>query len=197
MKAYKAIIRHGKLYDLESNKRIFIKENGKLIIAIDESQLLKEDPYNKPLKMVTEDENLEYEKALRKKHFSVKLIASTSDELKFTIKAGKNTETSNYAMQCTFRVKLLGNLYMLQKHKENEYGLVSPCPCIVDFDYGSELKNFEQIYAYSLNDAYSKTYEYYFSLYGKSTINIYNNFYLIKEAKEKLLAQLRMFEHHK
>ena len=39
------------------------------------------------------------------------------------------------------------------------------------------LEFFEPIYAYSLNDAYSKTYDFYFRLYGKQAAN----------AKEKIM----------
>jgi hypothetical protein len=42
--------------------------------------------------------------------------------------------------------------------------------CLSNFEF------FESIYATSLNDAYTKTYELYFAMFGKSTCNAFDRF---------------------
>jgi hypothetical protein len=190
MKAFKAVYRHGKLYDLENNKRILIKEDGMLNLLIDDNQLMQEDPYNKPLQGKNSEElKLEIE---NKKYHSFKLLAQRDENLVFKIKAGKNTETKKYSMECSFKLRLLSDMYLFQKTKETIYGLIYPCACVVE-EASASLKNFEPVYAYSLNDAYMKTYDFYFSLFGKPTANIYNHFWLIQGDKKTLLSKLRMY----
>ena len=71
MKAFKAVYRHGKFYDGENNKKILIKEEGRLNLPMYDNQLMQEDPYNKPLSgKGSEELKLEIESNMC--HFSFK-----------------------------------------------------------------------------------------------------------------------------
>jgi hypothetical protein len=190
MKAFEAVYRHGKLYDQETKKRILIKEGAIAILVLQEKYLMNEDPYNKPVKCKNSDDLLAEIEG--KKYYSSKKLAGINDKLSFVIKAGKNTDTKSNRIECEFTINLLEDLFLFQKTKETKYGLVYPCACVVES--ANSLQSFEPIYAYSLNDAYMKTYDFYFALYGKPTANIYDHFWLINGDDKKLLAQLRMYQ---
>ena len=97
-------------------------------------------------------------------------------------------------IECNFTVVLNQSLFLLKKFKNSLYGIVYPCCCTVEKETIENLKHFEPVYAYSLNDAYMKTYDTYFALYGKPTTNIYNSFQLvINKIESKILALLRMW----
>ena len=49
------------------------------------------------------------------------------------------------------------SLYLIKKDKTSQYGVVYGCSCVVEKETTNNLKHFEPIYAYSLNDAYMKT----------------------------------------
>jgi hypothetical protein len=190
LKTCEVVYRHGKFYDKENGTRLIIKEGATLGIEIYKTNLLEIDPYNMPLQKVASEKLL---KAIEKKNFhSFKKIADKSDFLSFTIKAGKRTDKGGCAIQCDFSVTLLSDLYLFKKTPETVYGLVFDCSCVVDSTTGS-LENFEPIYAFSLNDAYTKTYDWYFGFFGKSTTNVYNNFWLIKNNEKKLLSKIRIY----
>lgn len=94
--------------------------------------------------------------------------------LKFS--AGVKKREGKIDIICIFAVKLLEDLYFYNKKTEPEYARFFDCECIVEkcltnFDF------FEPIHAKSLNDAYTKTYELYFSMFGKSTCNAFDRFF--------------------
>lgn len=189
MKAYKAIIEHGKLYDQETKKRIHIHEGSNFIITIEERFLSSEDPYNVFEDPASPDEILARIKA--KEYYRFKKLADRGSEMSFTIKAGKRHEKATQAMECCFKVKLNEELYLIQKSAGDTAGVVFECNCVVEEEITKRLNFFEPVYAYSLNNAYMKTYDSYFSLYGKPTANIYNHFYLHQNKDRLFLADLR------
>lgn len=190
MKIFNAIYVHGKLYDIESEKRIILDENAKLNVIVEEKYILEKDPYNSPGESQSEEDLIA--SINKKKYADYKKLASVGEKLNFIIKAGKKGKHKS-AIECTFTVILNQSLFLLKKHKNSQYGVVYPCSCVVEEEKTKFLKHFEPVFAYSLNDAYMKTYDTYFALYGKPTTNIYNNFQLINKDKPILLSQLRMW----
>jgi hypothetical protein len=187
--------RYGKLYNVETGKRILIAEDAKVMVIVKEGDILEKDPYNhyiEPPKKEKIEKELE-EKKKANKCFRYELIAERGSYLKFQIKAGKANKDGKYFIERTFKVKLLAELYMVQKKEGDSNGVVYPACCVVESVEG-ELPRFEPIYAYSLNDAYMKTYDFYFALFGKPTTNIYNNYFLIKEGKQIPLFKKRMLQ---
>ena len=189
-KTFDAVYRYGKLYDAETKTRILVAEGAKLLVIVNEIDILPKDPYNHYEEPRTK-EAIE-EELKRKKFFRYRLLAERDSCLQFQIKAGKANKNGKYRMEHTFTVRLLSELYMVQKTKANKYGIVYPASCVVESVTG-DLPNFEPIYAYSLNDAYMKTYNFYFALFGKPTINIYNNYFLLKDGKQESLFSKRIW----
>ncbi|ANE50632.1 hypothetical protein [Flavisolibacter tropicus] len=189
MKSFNVVYRYGKLYDRDTNKRILISEEAEFGLFIEEYKLLSVDPYNKPTP--PRDAEQLYKEIQEKKYYSFKKIAERGDTLEFTIKAGRAKGQTKYKVQCTFTLRLLEELYMFKKENTTASAVVYGCNCVVDAVRGDQLSGFEPIYAYSLNDAYMKTYDFYFALYGKPTANIYNEFDLINGMGRTPLRQLR------
>jgi hypothetical protein len=149
MKAFKAVYRHGKLYDGENNKRILIKEEGRLNLPMYDNQLMQEDPYNKPLSgKGSEELKLEIES---KNIIHLNYWLKKNNKLFFKIKAGKNTETKKHSTEYDFTARLLSNIIFMRKPKK-QYMLIYPCASVVE-ETSTSVSNFEPIYAYSLNYA--------------------------------------------
>ena len=190
MKIFNANYLHGKLYDVESGKRIILDENASLDIIVQEKYILEKDPYNVEAEIKSEEELLE--SIQKKKYAAYKKLAQVGDKLTFVIKAGKMGK-GQVSIESTFTVVLKQSLYLTKRYENSLYGLVYPCSCVVEEETTNKLLHFEPVHAYSLNDAYMKTYDTYFALYGKPTTNIYNNFRLTVNKKSTLLFQLRMW----
>jgi hypothetical protein len=194
MEAFKAIFQHGKLYNRETKQRIHIAEKAMVTIILENKDIMSNDPYNEEHEVEEDLEILkEIEKKLEEKKIaSYKKIASANSYLTFEIKAGKKSKAGSQALSYKCRLKILNDLYIIQKNSTNCYGVVYPCSCIVEETFPN-IPFFEKIHAYSLNDAYMKTYDWYFTHYGKPTTNIYDHFSLENKAGQNHLCQLRMF----
>jgi hypothetical protein len=86
---------------------------------------------------------------------------------------------------CLFEVELKEDLYISNARDDINWARFYDCcchvrACLSDFEY------FEPLYAKSLNDAATKTYELYFAMFGKSTCNAFDRFFLEKEMKTVL-----------
>jgi hypothetical protein len=120
MKAFKAVYRQEKFYDRENNKRILIKEEGRLNLPTDDNQLMQEDPYSKPLSgKGSEELKLEIES---KNIIHLNYWLKKNNKLFFKIKAGKNTETKKHSTEYGFTARLLSNMYLYEKTKETIHG---------------------------------------------------------------------------
>lgn len=175
---FEAEYRYGKLYDKKTGKRILIAEDANVTIVVNNTDILDKDIFNHAFqtrsKEAIEEEIKEY------KYYRYWLFASRGSLLRFQIKAGKTGRGKTKVINRNFNLRILSELYMVQKKENDIKGVVYPTTCVVESVEGG-LANFEPIYAYSLNDAYMKTYDFYFALYGKPTTNIYSNFQLIEE----------------
>lgn len=72
---------------------------------------------------------------------------------------------------------LLEDLYIYNKKKEPKDARFFECQCLVSKCLDEGFMFFEPTYAKSLNDAYTKTYELYFAMFGKSTANAFDRFF--------------------
>lgn len=97
-------------------------------------------------------------------------------------------------MKTYFEVTLLEDLYIVRAKIADGQVKVEPCACVVANQSGYDLPYFEPVNAFSLNDAYSKTYVLYFNVFGKATTNVYDSFYTEpKHSSQYLLKRLRTF----
>ena len=104
------------------------------------------------------------------------------------ISAGIKRKEGKTHIECLFKVRLLEDLYIYNKKSEVKYARFFNCHCIVESCL-SNFEYFESVYATSLNDAYTKTYELYFAMFGKSTCNAFDRF-SINEDMTPLIREL-------
>ena len=191
-------------------RRLVFHNGSEVIVTVNsDKDLYSEDPQNIPY---TEPENpsladakrASYFAALTKKaeekkghYFEALRIMQRGEVLFFQISAGTvHTNGRKERIVSWFEVELLEDLYLTRKTRTGA-GTVADCKCVVRRELGQRLAFFEPVYAYSLNDAYSKTYVLYFNIFGKGTTNVYTHFYLGNREKGpsvELLEKLRKFK---
>lgn len=182
MKSIDAIYKFGNLYDRQSRKRIFLEDGSDISLVVNIENILAEDPNLKPDKLLT---SIEKEAEVKKAQINYWKLFPAGVHLFFEISAGVKRKNETEPIRCTFRLKLLEDLYIYNNKSEPKYARFFDCHCQVEecmanFDF------FELIYAKSLNDAYTKTYELYFAMFGKSTCNAFDRFYETSELKEPI-----------
>lgn len=191
MKAYDIVYKYGHLYDKNTQKRLIIKDGAKITITIDTKDLLEKDPNIIEMEILNNEK-----KEMQIKEFSDRLgmksftkILSAGEFLYFRIKAGvRKGDEQTEPFQSVFRVRLLEDLYVYNKTKDVTDVSFFECQCEVE-KCMTELEFFESIRAASLNDAYTKTYELYFAMFGKSTANAFKRFFL-DASLEKVIRSL-------
>ena len=168
MKAYTAKYKYGFLYDISTGQRILLAEGSDLTVTVKEEDILKVDPYNRPNATIPLHEKLDN---LRKKGFIEAVeLKRMGESLFFEICAGFKSKSRD-VIRCQFEIILQEDLLGARKDVVKDFDLID-CPCIVIRCLSDNLTYFEPIYAYSLNDAYMKTYDFYFRLYGKPSANV-------------------------
>ena len=184
MKSFNAVYKYGHLYDRTTGKRLLLKDNVDLTVVIhsEKDDLFTVDPKNNPDDTGNKPRSREnlWELLMNESYDEVHKIMGCGDYLYFTIRAGEKNADQRYAYNCCFRVQLLEDLYLVFKTPKDEMGEFfiknyHSCSCVVDHLMSGELeeKLVEPIYGSSLSDAYTLTYEMYFSRFGRSGVNIY------------------------
>ncbi|GAB3589595.1 hypothetical protein [Hymenobacter daeguensis] len=191
-------------------KRLVFHNGSEVVVTVNSDQdLYPEDPQNIPCAELenpsqADEERAAYFAALTKKaeekkgqYFEALRIMKRGEVLFFQISAGTvHTNGRKKRIVSWFEVELLEDLYLTRKTRTGA-GTVADCKCVVRRELDQRLTFFEPVYAYSLNDAYSKTYVLYFNIFGKGTTNVYTHFYLgSQEAgpSEEPLEKLRKFK---
>lgn len=174
MQSIEAIYKFGNLYDKNTKKRILIDDGASITVTFTPEDILLQDPNLKPDQLRSTKEKEEEVKAfIGNEPYWMVLSADTN--LYFKISAGVKRNEKTEAIECLFKVRLLEDLYIYNKKEDPKYARFFNCHCIVESCL-SNFEFFESIYATSLNDAYTKTYELYFAMFGKSTCNAFDRF---------------------
>lgn len=176
-----------------TNHSINLREEAKIILIVDSPDHLNpEDPYiaatavrttNKVLKEVQQTGYYEYRK-----------VFDRGQKLYSTITAGHRDTGRSNRVTCQFEVTLLEELYVRRSDaRQNEGKFHTICHCVVNDCLTPEvLAKFEPVYVDSLNQAYTKTYETYFSRFGSSAANIYDKLFTDQRQTQSVRA-LRYF----
>lgn len=188
MKAINAIYKYRHLYNVETGERLIIDENAEVSITLLEPSLLKQDPYNPPHKKLRSREEIISGFEADKKFYMPFL--DRGSKLWFRVNAGEkvikrkasgtNPESSdhedfvNNKDAFLFEIELNEDLFWISNTDDFKKSEVSPCACTVVRECYNHLRFFERIYAPSLNQAYTKTYEFYFPMYASANASIYN-----------------------
>ncbi len=188
MKSYNIIYKNNKFYDISTNKRVYPKENGQFVIAGDDNNFGAEDILNQPHSHLNNAEeqfaNVHWIKNI--KQYVQLLPAGSSLEFDFSISKLKHqNEEYNYS----FRLELLEDLYLYTATtwKAAKLPELHDCRCVVIEDLGHNVDFFEPIFANSINEAYSKTRQFYFPNQGTPGASVY----LVMKFEGKVLDELR------
>ena len=176
MKAFNAIFKYGNLYDPDTQKRILIEDGSQISITLDEKNILLDDP-NIKLPTPLNPEQKRNEVINSDKAFKAWKLFENNHLLYFHITAGVKKQNTTDRIFSSFSVRLLEDLYIYKKTENAENVRLFDCHCIVESCLNQSIDFFEPLYATSLNDAYTKTYELYFAMYGKSTCNAFDRFF--------------------
>lgn len=177
MKAFNAIFKYGNLYDRDTKKRILIEDGSEISITLNEQNILITDPNIKPQTLLNAEQKQNAVLTWVGGSTKVWKLLESDTLLYFQITAGVKKENVTHRIFSSFQVKLLEDLYLYNKKKEANDARFCECHCLVECCINDSIDFFEPIYATSLNDAYTKTYELYFAMYGKSTCNAFDRFY--------------------
>lgn len=187
MIAYQAIFRNGRLYDLATDQRILLKQEARVLLVIDSENDLNPVDINiveRPALSPEEQANniLAEDKQARK-------IFDRGTPLYFTINAGIREQGRHEKRSFRFKLQLVEDIWLTRKgSKTPEKGVFAPCLCVVCEGQLEPIGKFEPVYADSLNNAYRKVYDLYFSMYGSGSSNVYDK---METEDGKLLESFR------
>lgn len=176
MNSIDAIYKFGNLYDRKTRKRILIKDGREISIVLNDGDLSPDDPNIKQQPVLLNSMQKRQEIFNHLGNTKKWKLFDSGKLLYFQITAGIKRDYGIEPVHCKFQVRLLEDLYIYNKRNEVKYARFYDChchveKCLTEFDY------FEDLNATSLNDAYTKTYELYFAMFGKSTCNAFDRFF--------------------
>lgn len=189
MKELNAVYRFGNYYDRETKKRILIEDGAIVKLKLSETDILEADPNLVPTKFA--DAKLKFDECQsfywENPDARFWKLYETGQIFFFELTAGIRKRNQTEYFKFGFQLQLLEDLYLYNRKNEPDKARFFDCHCIVEKCL-TEFEFFEPVYAKSMNDALTKTYELYFSMFGKSTANAFDRLYLpnsIKPIREK------------
>lgn len=178
MRGIKTVYRFGNLYDEATRKRILIEDGAKVIVLIDPEYLMEQDPYleGEPLLNAVEKKEEMNTWAEKNGHPSYWKLFEAGKKLYFDISAGIKRKGHTVHIKCKFQLRLQEDLYIYNQTSKPKLARFWKCQslveaCLTNFEF------FEPIQAKSLNDAYTKTYELYFAMFGSPGANAFDRMY--------------------
>ena len=174
MKTYYIIYKNNKFYDTATRKRIYPKDDGQFVIAGDNDSFGEYDILNQPHEILFDSaQQLNEVKEIKNLNKYIRILpANTSLYFDFRItKTKHDNEQKNYA----FRLELLEDLYLhsCTTWKDIKLPELHHCRRVVIKDLVGNVEYFEPIYATSINEAYSKTRQFYFPNQGTPRASVY------------------------
>ncbi len=192
MKNLNAKYKYGHLWDKTTGKRIILKDNSEILIAGDNNCFEIQDLNNHPIIPLSKSKILEKVK-LTDNLSKYQIILDRGSILYFEIKVTLKKEDME-RIECVFEVELLEDLYIFTKTTwKNTLPNLFDCACAVRSEVTNRLEFFEPIFAYSLNNAYEKTYTHYFANQGSSTCNAFDRFYSKTNSQKLFLKNRREY----
>lgn len=172
----KVIYSHGHFVDKENGQRIIPRNGCEYILVGSQMDIMESDPLNKP-----PDKLENSEEKLKEVNFSPKSkdkpnlkLAESGQVFLFRIGLGQIEDEDQ---QYIFKVELNEDLYAYLGGTGNNKWRLFECYCQVTECIEGRLNMYEKIYAYSINDAFSKTVAFYFPFNRKSSANAHTEFY--------------------
>jgi hypothetical protein len=184
-------LQNNKFYDQNTGQRIFPKDGELFLIAGDNISFGDHDPLNIPHKgeeiLNSADKLAEVKEIKHLKTF--KLALKAGSDVFFDISINK-TKTDYEQLHYGFRIVLLEDLYLYNctSWGEKKPPMFHDCRCVVVEPVDRNVEFFEQIYATSLNETYSNTFQFYFPNQGTPSGSVYKK---MRVNHRKTLEDLR------
>lgn len=193
MKSHNIIYKNNKFYDQHTGQRVFPKDGELFLIAGDSDSFSDHDPLNIPHKekdILNSANKLAEVKGI--KHLNTfKLALKAGADVFFEISINKK-KTDNEKLNYRFRIRLLEDLYLYNctTWERDKPAMFHYCRCIVVEPVDRNVEFFEQVYATSLNEAYSNTFQFYFPNQGTPSGSVYkkmnNGIQTLEDLREDL-----------
>ena len=176
MQTHNIIYKNNKFYDTTTNTRIYPKDGARFLLAGDNQDFLDRDPLNEePHKsLLLSSENKEAQVKEIKNLEKYKLFLKKGEKLYFEFNLTKR-KSENEAEHYRFWLELSEDLYLhtCKNWKADALPELHACHCVVRDEVTENLEFFERIYAKSLNEAISKTRQFYFPNQGTPGASAY------------------------
>lgn len=190
MKTFNIIFKNNKFYQLDTGKRVYPKDGGIFLLASDDENFEENDPLNLPFNEDIKNSKAKLEEVKQIKNlksYVLMLPANTILYFQFSLNKQKN---DHEPVKYGFQLRLLEDLYLYYSTtwQEAKPAEVFDCKCVVEYDLYRNVDYFEPIYAHSLNEAYSKTRQFYFPNQGTPGASIY---VVMETEKQETLKQVR------
>ena len=132
MKPIEAVYRHGRLYDINTQQSVNIREGARIIIIVDSPDHVNDsDPYIAPTEIRTPEKVLK--EVQQSGYYEYRKVFDRNQKLYFTITAGHRDANHTQRVTCQFEVTLLEELYLRRGSKDqNEGKFHSTCRCVVN-----------------------------------------------------------------
>lgn len=168
------IYKYGHFYNTETGKRLIMKEDSQMILLVPDSDgAFLESDLLQTRHFTRTDKVIEDELGRRKGFRKCSKLLDAHAKLFFNISSGFEQEGTEKRVNYTFELYLNESLFIYQTSSSS----LTECSCTVQRVVGLDMPFFEPIEAYSLNDAYMKTFVHYFNTFGKGTCNAFDTFY--------------------
>lgn len=184
MKAFKTLYQNGEFIDIETDKRVVLR-NGKqfTLMSEDENFLTKDRKMfdEKPLDSASKKNWID---TLYRNQKTIIFLPSGT-ELYFSIRLSRVDDNDSYAFY-EFICELLEDQYLYEVNQRSNNGFYSindpinyrlaNCICELKKCLNHNLILTENIREYSLNKLYTSTVQFYFSMRRSATTNVFNTF---------------------
>lgn len=176
---------NGHFYDVETGKRIALKENIEISLTTDDKNFITTKPAGHIPKFILDSTDKKNEVSNDKK---VKEFRKVFDAGKYLYVCIPKNDT-------WFKVELLEDLYIfLNKKTKKKEGKLYSCACVVKANISGKINYFEEVHATSLNELYKSTYVHYFGNFGNPACNALDRFYEDHKNENSNLMGYRLFE---
>ncbi len=193
MKSHNIIYKNNKFYDQHTRQRVFPKDGELFLIAGDNISFGDHDPLNIPHKEkdILNSANKLAEVKKIKNLKTYKLALKQGSNIFFDISINK-TKSVNEQLNYRFRIRILEDLYLYKckSWEEKKEAMFYDCRCVVVEPVHDNVHFFEQVFATSLNEAYSNTFQFYFPNQGTPSGSVYkkmnNGFQTLEDLRKHL-----------
>lgn len=179
MKAFKVIYKHGHFIDTENNQRLIPVQGAEYTITANDNAFKTEDEKLEIDKALNSNEKAAWAEKIYGKNSYAKIM-NVDEQLFFRVGNSKKIvgdEDRQYVFVCTLLEDLYLYLLKGETGSDPRHWRLAECKCILENCLLGGLTLTEKVPAKSLNELFSKTVQFYFSLQRSGSTNAFSTFY--------------------